>query len=150
MAAKEIVNSLKRLQVAHTVNIPVYIDTKLKSIVNLLNMLETEKYVNVKKKHKTYCLVEVTKDVTKIEVLPQFIHSKAKKLNKYVDELLNDQNGQLIISTSQGIMTHEKALKKKIGGQVIAYISRKHISDQQQQNLHGTRIGVEECASTNA
>lgn len=125
MGAKQLVDTLKRLQVAHAVNVPVYVDTTIKSILNLLNMLETEKCATITKKHKTYRLVEVTNEVTKIEVFPQFIHSKAHKLNKYAKEFLNGKNGQLIVSTSQGFMSHEKAMKKKIGGQIIAYIWRK-------------------------
>ncbi len=42
-----------------------------------------------------------------------------ESLKKY---LASRDIGVLIISTSQGVMTHRKALEKKIGGVVIAYV----------------------------
>jgi small subunit ribosomal protein S8 len=47
---------------------------------------------------------------------------KEKMISKYVRRYLPARDmGVLIISTSQGLMTHQTAHEKKIGGSVIAY-----------------------------
>ena len=47
---------------------------------------------------------------------------KERMINKYVRRYLPSRNiGILIISTSQGLMTHQTAIEKKIGGSLIAY-----------------------------
>jgi small subunit ribosomal protein S8 len=46
-----------------------------------------------------------------------------KNLDKYVKRYLPAKNlGILIVSTSQGLMTHQTAIEKKIGGSLIAYM----------------------------
>lgn len=47
---------------------------------------------------------------------------KNRMVNKYVRRYLPARDmGVLIISTSQGLMTHQKVEEKKIGGSIIAY-----------------------------
>jgi len=47
----------------------------------------------------------------------------ADKLEKYIIRYLPAKNiGILIISTSKGLMTHETAIEKNLGGALIAYI----------------------------
>lgn len=54
-------------------------------------------------------------------VKPRYI-VKAKTIEKYVRRYLPGRGiGTIIISTSQGLMTHQKAQEKNIGGSVIAY-----------------------------
>jgi len=48
---------------------------------------------------------------------------KVNEIEKYIQRYLPAKNiGLLIISTSQGIMTHQTALEKNIGGSLIAYM----------------------------
>jgi len=55
-------------------------------------------------------------------IKPRFM-VKVEEIDKYVNRFLPSKNlGILIISTSQGIMTHQTAIEKNIGGSLIAYI----------------------------
>lgn len=55
-------------------------------------------------------------------VKPRYTIS-VKKINNYVRRFLPAKNfGLLIISTNEGLMSHEDAEEKNIGGCVIAYI----------------------------
>jgi small subunit ribosomal protein S8 len=54
-------------------------------------------------------------------VKPRYV-VKVNTIDKYVRRYLPARDmGILIISTSQGLMTHQTALEKNIGGSVIAY-----------------------------
>lgn len=54
-------------------------------------------------------------------VKPRYI-VKTKDIQKYVNRYLPARDmGIVIVSTSQGLMTHQAAQDKKIGGSVIAY-----------------------------
>ena len=54
-------------------------------------------------------------------IKPRYI-VKTKEIDKYVRRYLPARDlGILIISTSQGLMTHHTAQEKNIGGSVIAY-----------------------------
>ncbi|MAG23993.1 30S ribosomal protein S8 [Candidatus Pacearchaeota archaeon] len=55
-------------------------------------------------------------------IKPRLVVS-VKDIDKYVKRYLPAKNiGTLIISTSQGLMTHQTAQEKNIGGFLIAYI----------------------------
>lgn len=55
-------------------------------------------------------------------IKPRFVVT-VEEIDKYVARYLPAKNiGFLIISTSQGLMTHQTAIEKKIGGSLIAYI----------------------------
>lgn len=55
-------------------------------------------------------------------IKPRFI-VPADKIEKYIKRYLPAKNiGVLIISTSQGTMSHETAIEKNLGGSLIAYI----------------------------
>ena len=54
-------------------------------------------------------------------VKPRYV-VKVNMIDKYVKRYLPARDlGILIISTSQGLMTHQTAIEKNIGGSVIAY-----------------------------
>ena len=54
-------------------------------------------------------------------VKPRYV-VKVKTIDKYVKRYLPARGmGTVIISTNQGLMTHQTALEKNIGGSVIAY-----------------------------
>ncbi len=54
-------------------------------------------------------------------VKPRYI-VKTRDIDKYVRRYLPARNmGTIIISTSKGIMTHQTALDKNLGGSIIAY-----------------------------
>ena len=54
-------------------------------------------------------------------VKPRYL-VKSKDIMKYVRRYLPARDmGVLIISTSQGLMTHHSAIEKNIGGSIVAY-----------------------------
>jgi small subunit ribosomal protein S8 len=54
-------------------------------------------------------------------IKPRFM-VKTKDLEKYTKRYLPSKNlGILIVSTSRGIMTHQTAQEKNIGGSLLAY-----------------------------
>ena len=54
-------------------------------------------------------------------IKPRFSVTK-DEIEKYVRRYLPARNfGTVIVSTNKGLMTHEEALEKKIGGSLIAY-----------------------------
>ena len=54
-------------------------------------------------------------------IKPRYV-VKTKTIDKYIRRYLPARGiGTIIISTSKGLMTHQTALEKNIGGSVIAY-----------------------------
>ncbi len=54
-------------------------------------------------------------------IKPRFI-VKSNMIERYVKRYLPSRNiGVIIVSTSKGLMTHQTALEKKLGGSLIAY-----------------------------
>ncbi len=54
-------------------------------------------------------------------IKPRFL-VKVDEIEKYVKRYLPSKSiGTIIISTSQGLMTHQTALEKNVGGSLIAY-----------------------------
>ncbi len=54
-------------------------------------------------------------------VKPRYV-AKVQDIEKYVRRYLPSRNmGIVILSTSSGLMTHQTALEKRIGGGVVAY-----------------------------
>lgn len=62
------------------------------------------------------------KDLNKCKaVKPRYI-VKVKDIDKYVRRYLPSRNlGVVIVSTSKGLMTHQTAVDKGIGGSIVAY-----------------------------
>lgn len=55
-------------------------------------------------------------------IKPRFM-IKINDVDKYVARYLPSKSiGVLIISTSEGLMTHQKAIEKNLGGSLIAYL----------------------------
>jgi ribosomal protein S8 len=54
-------------------------------------------------------------------IKPRF-HATVEEIEKYIRRYLPARNfGIIIISTSSGLLTHEEAYAKKIGGSLVAY-----------------------------
>jgi len=54
-------------------------------------------------------------------VKPRYI-VKVRDIGKYIRRYLPARDmGVIVISTSEGLMTHQTAIEKKIGGSIIAY-----------------------------
>ena len=91
-----------------------------------LKKLKEKKYVlNYRKDliNKYGYVLEINKSVTKIQIISPRYNVKYKDLLIYEKRyLLRSDFGDIILSTSEGILTHREAMKKKIGGVLILYV----------------------------
>ncbi len=67
--------------------------------------------------------VKLSRSINKIGAIKPRFFSKLADSERFEKRYLPAKDfGRLIISTSQGIMTHVEARKKKIGGVLLAYV----------------------------
>lgn len=125
MSAKlELATTLKRLNNAKKVKVPIVIDTNKSSVRTLLNtLLENELLVTVKS-YKTSCIVRVTTKVIDIENLSHTVKIKSRELEAKASSILEGKNGHVLLTTIKGVITHQEAMKHKIGGEILAFITR--------------------------
>ena len=101
---------------------------KVKRISNLLiEILKIMKQKNAIKKYKINSkdksIEIITGELTDCKAIKPRFTVTVKEIEKYTKRYLPAKNiGILIISTSQGLMTHQTAEDKNIGGSLIAYM----------------------------
>tara|TARA_B100000315_G_scaffold201480_1_gene193976 strand:+ start:307 stop:687 length:381 start_codon:yes stop_codon:yes gene_type:complete len=96
------------------------ISNLLIEILKIMKQKEAIKKYKVNSKEKSG---EITLgDLSNCKAIkPRFSINKTQ-INKYIRRYLPARNfGTMIVSTNQGLMTHEEALEKEIGGSLIAY-----------------------------
>lgn len=93
-----------------------------KLLLSVLAIAKLKGYVKNYKLENDSLVVELDKLNGCNAIKPRYaIHSD--EIGKYVERYLPARHlGVLIISTSQGLMTHHTAQEKNIGGSLIAYI----------------------------
>ena len=92
-----------------------------KVLLGILAIGKLKGYIKEYKTDGTELRVEFDKLNSCKAVKPRYV-VRANTINKYVRRYLPARDlGVLIISTSQGLMTHQTAQEKNIGGNVIAY-----------------------------
>ena len=101
----------------NSVNISKY----SKLLISILAIGKLKGYVSSYRVNDEILSVEFGKLNACRAIKPRYI-VKAIMIEKYVRRYLPARDlGILIISTSQGLMTHQTAIEKNIGGSVIAY-----------------------------
>jgi small subunit ribosomal protein S8 len=95
-------------------------------IKNVLNLLNEEgyvgKYEEVTKEKGAVINVNLIGKVNNCGVIKPRFTVKRDDFEKFEKRfLLAEGFGVIIVSTNQGMMTHEQAKKKKIGGKLIAF-----------------------------
>ncbi len=92
-----------------------------KLLLSVLAIAKLRGYVeNYRMDHNTLN-IEIGKLNSCRAIKPRFV-AKTEEIEKYVKRYLPAKDiGIVIISTSQGLMTHQTAQEKKIGGCLIAY-----------------------------
>jgi len=89
---------------------------------SVLAIAKLKGYVKNYKAEGTKMKIELGKLHGCKAIKPRFA-VQINEIEKYVKRYLPSKNiGVIIISTSQGLMTHQTALDKKIGGSLIAYL----------------------------
>lgn len=99
----------------------VVIKKHSKLFENILKIAKDSGYLNYSIKEKD--LIINFNKINEIRAIKPRFSVSIKTINKYVKRFLPAKNfGFLIISTNQGLMKHEEAKEKNLGGCLIAYI----------------------------
>ncbi len=89
-------------------------------LINVLEIARKNDYLDFKK-DKLRLKIQI-KNLNNCRAVKPRFNVSGKEIEKYMRRYLPARNfGILLISTSQGLMTHEEALKNNIGGSLIAY-----------------------------
>jgi ribosomal protein S8 len=92
-----------------------------KLLINLLDIAKQNGYLDYKIEGKEV-IIEIKRFNEIKSIKPRYAVG-SKEINKYVRRYLPAKNfGFVIISTNQGLMRHEQAEEKNIGGCLIAYM----------------------------
>jgi len=93
-----------------------------KLLLSVLALAKLKKYINSYKVDGNSLKIEIGEISGCKAIKPRFV-VKADGIDKYVARYLPAKNlGMIIVSTNQGLMTHQTAMDKNIGGSLIAYM----------------------------
>jgi len=93
-----------------------------KLLISVLAIAKLKNYVKEYRVDSGVLKIEIDDLNSCRAIKPRFMVSK-DEIEKYVKRYLPARNiGIIIISTSEGLMTHTTAIEKKLGGSLIAYI----------------------------
>ena len=114
----DILNEIMNAKKAKKTSIVTTRHSKL--LMKILELMKRYDYIDFKMDEGK--LTITIKEVSECKsIKPRFTADK-KSLEKYIRRFLPARNfGYVIISTNQGLMTHEEAQENKIGGSLIAY-----------------------------
>ncbi len=92
-----------------------------KFLLDVLSLMKKLDFLNYKIEDKEI-KIEI-KNINECRAIkPRFVVS-VEEIDKYVRRFLPAKDfGFIIISTSKGLMTHNEAIEKNIGGSLIAYV----------------------------
>jgi small subunit ribosomal protein S8 len=89
-------------------------------LLRVLEMMKSYGYVDYELKDKE--LIIIIKDINECRAIKPRYTVGNKVIGKYVKRFLPARNfGYILVSTSKGLMTHQEAQEKEIGGSLIAY-----------------------------
>ncbi len=112
-------NQIMNAKKARKENVVIKKHSKL--FENILKIAKDSGYLDYSIKEKD--LIINFNKINEIRAIKPRFSVSIKTINKYVRRFLPAKNfGFLIISTNQGLMKHEEAKEKNLGGCLIAYI----------------------------
>ncbi len=120
-------NVMSNLDNAERVNKDkILVKPSSKTVMGVLEILQDNHYIGEYNEHKTnrgnFVEVNLINKINKCGVIKPRFSVKKDNYEKYEKRyLLAKGFGVLIISTTQGLMTHEKAKEKGLGGRLLAY-----------------------------
>ncbi len=92
-----------------------------KLLLSILAIAKLKSYVKNYRVENNVLTVEIDKLNGCNAIKPRFV-VQVDEIDKYISRYLPAKDlGVIIISTSRGIMTHQTAKEKKIGGSLLAY-----------------------------
>jgi len=98
-----------------------------KLVINVLNIMKDKNYIgefNIINDGKSNLVkINLLGNINKCGVIKPRFPFKVDELNKFEKRFLLARDfGFIIVSTSKGLMTHDDAREKKLGGKLIAYV----------------------------
>ncbi|MFH0970616.1 MAG: 30S ribosomal protein S8 [Candidatus Diapherotrites archaeon] len=98
-----------------------------KLIHEILRVMKEKGYIAdfevVKERHKTFYTVGLQGKINKVAAIKPRYAVKKDDFERYEKRFLPARDiGTIIVSTSQGVMTHAESKEKSIGGRLLAYI----------------------------
>lgn len=95
-----------------------------KFLIEILELIKKFGYIDYKVNEEERVLeIEIKRKLNECRAIKPRYMVKVEEIDKYVRRFLPAKDfGCIFISTNQGLLTHEEALKKKIGGSLIAYV----------------------------
>ena len=92
-----------------------------KFLISILNLMKNLGYLEYRSEDNLL-KIEV-KDLSECKAIKPRFYVAVDEIDKYVRRFLPARNfGCIIISTNQGLMTHDEAQEKNLGGSLIAYV----------------------------
>jgi ribosomal protein S8 len=96
-----------------------------KFLINIFEMMKEQKYIDFEVKDvdesKPYIVVKILKLNMCKSIKPRYSVT-VDRVEKYLRRYLPSRNfGTVIVSTNNGLMSHEEAAKNNLGGSLIAY-----------------------------
>src|SRR3972149_4126817 len=109
----------KMLNAAKAGKTTVSVNRHSKLLLSVLAIAKLRGYVKIYRVENNLLNIEIGKLNTCKAIKPRFV-VKVDEIEKYVKRYLPAKDiGSIIISTSQGLMTHHTAQEKNIGGSLI-------------------------------
>lgn len=112
-------NKILNAKKAHKERLEVNHHSKL--LLSVLAIAKLREYVKNYKVDKNLLNIELGRVHFCKAIKPRFV-VRTEEIEKYVKRYLPAKDiGVIVISTSQGLMTHQTAMEKNFGGSLIAY-----------------------------
>jgi len=114
----DILNQIMNARRAKKTSIVTTRNSKL--LIEVLNIMKQYGYIDYELNERK--LTITIKEISKCNAIkPRYTVGK-KDIEKYIRRFLPARNfGYVLLSTSKGLMTHQEAQEKNIGGSLIAY-----------------------------
>lgn len=101
----------------------VLLKPKSKMLLKMLDLLKEEGYVGEYEEGVKTVSIKLLGQINKCGVIKPRYSLKSDEYEKYEKRFLPARDfGVLIVSTTKGLLTHQKAKEEGLGGKLIAYI----------------------------
>ena len=93
-----------------------------KFLIDILELMKKLGYIDYKSE-KESLNIKIKENLNACKAIKPRFNVQTEEIDKYIRRFLPARDfGFLIVSTSKGLMTHEEALNKGLGGSLIAYV----------------------------
>jgi len=94
-----------------------------KFLINILEIMRAKKYIDRYEFSKDKKSLEIKiGNVNECQAIKPRLNVKKDSVEKYMRRFLPARNfGIILLSTDKGLLTHEEAMEKNVGGALVAY-----------------------------